>query len=141
MIKIIAIGTKMPNWINDGINHYLKQLKNTQIITIKNSDKIKENKELLKRINNKNYTIALDEKGSNLSSLDFADKINNLIGKNEINFIIGGADGLTSEVKDKVNFTLSLSKATMPHTLARLVLVEQIYRAFSINNNHPYHRE
>jgi 23S rRNA (pseudouridine1915-N3)-methyltransferase len=142
MINIIAIGTKMPKWIDDGINHYLKQMPNTKIISIKNSNKNQENAELIKKIDNKSYIIALDEKGKNLSSLEFAGKIGDLQEQyNNIVFLIGGADGLTLGLKNKVHLILSLSRATMPHSLARLVLVEQLYRAKTIINNHPYHRE
>lgn len=142
MIKIIAIGTKMPHWIDDGILHYAKQMKNLEIITLKNSNKIKECENLLQK--SQGFIVALDEKGESLSSVNFAKNLqqwqHNQHHK-DISFLIGGADGLTDEVRNKAHTLISLSKMTMPHSLARLVLVEQIYRANSIANNHPYHRE
>jgi 23S rRNA (pseudouridine1915-N3)-methyltransferase len=141
VIKIIAIGTKMPSWIDNGILHYAKQMKNLQIITIKNSNKKTECEKLLAK--SSGFIIAMDEKGQSFDSMNFAKKLANwqsLTNKN-ISFLIGGADGLTDEIRQKADILISLSKMTMPHSMARLVLVEQIYRANSILNNHPYHRE
>lgn len=142
MIKIIAIGDKMPFWIDSGIKHYLKQMQTVEIISIRSKkiDKIKEfeAQKLLKKTSG--LIIALHEKGQQFSSCGFAKKFQDWQVK-DISFIIGGADGLSTELIKNADFVLSLSKATMPHSLARLVLVEQIYRAQSIINNHPYHRD
>ena len=129
----------MPEWIEKGINHYFKQLRNHQLIAIKNSNKIDEGKKLLTKATG--TIIALDEKGENITSIDFASKINYWRQNGDISFIIGGADGLSDEVRSVAKYIISFSKMTMPHSLARLVLVEQLYRANSILNNHPYHRE
>lgn len=141
MINILAVG-KLPKWLEEGVHHYLKQMRNITITTLKTSNKSKENNELLKRLNKNAYLVVLDEKGEGFTSTEFAGKIKSLLQQtNTIEFVIGGADGLSEEIKSQADWVLSLSSATMPHTLARLVLVEQLYRAFSINNNHPYHRE
>ena len=86
--------------------------------------------------------VALDEHGTAWSSLDFAQKITDYgnAGASEIAFVIGGADGLSQSVRDRAHAVFSLGRITLPHLLARLVLIEQIYRAQTIRQNHPYHR-
>ncbi|MFI3241560.1 MAG: 23S rRNA (pseudouridine(1915)-N(3))-methyltransferase RlmH [Alphaproteobacteria bacterium] len=87
--------------------------------------------------------VALDERGDNISSIKFAQKIDNFIlnGCSHIVFLIGGAEGHSQEVRDNADMLLSFGKMTLPHMLMRAVLMEQIYRAQTIINNHPYHRE
>ena len=87
------------------------------------------------------FLIVLDVAGETLTSEKFAEKISalNLRGISEITFIIGGAFGLSDSVRQAANFRLSLSAMTFTHQMARLILVEQIYRAFKINRNEPYH--
>lgn len=89
------------------------------------------------------FVVVMDERGNGLRSLDFAKTIENLqhTGETHIQFIIGGADGLTDEIKGRANLLLSFGQQTWPHMLARVMLLEQIYRAQQILNNHPYHRE
>lgn len=100
--------------------------------------KIFEGTELLKSIPESNYIIALDETGGQYTSKEFAIKLQKI--EQPISFIIGGAFGLSDEVKLKANMIMALGKMTMPHMIARLVLIEQIYRVYSITNNHPYHK-
>ncbi len=102
-----------------------------------------EGKLLLAAIPEKSYKIALDERGKLLTSIEFAKKIDNLAlgGISNISFIIGGADGHGGELLAKCDMKLSLGKFTLPHMLARAVFVEQLYRAYTINSGHPYHRE
>lgn len=106
------------------------------------SQKDKEEK-IIKHINNQAVTIILDERGDGLKSLDFAKTLENFKhnGENYIQFIIGGADGLTQKVRDKADILLSFGQQTWPHLLARVMLLEQIYRAQQIIAGHPYHRE
>ena len=143
MITIVAIGTKIPAWVEEGIAHYTKQLRNITIHTLKNSTKEKEGKEILKYlIKQENYCVVLDETGVNYSSYEFAKHMNSWSDDyKHIIFVIGGAFGIATEVKQHAHSILSLSKATMPHSLARLILIEQIYRAHTITKNHPYHKE
>ena len=93
---------------------------------------------LLKCVTAGDFIIALDERGAQFTSHEFV----KLIEKQTqpISFIIGGAYGLSDELKSKANMLLSLSAMTMPHLLARIILVEQIYRSFTISQNHPYHK-
>lgn len=85
----------------------------------------------------KNFSIALDERGKNLNSLEFARLLKD---KNEVNFFIGGAFGLRKEFIDTLDFSLCFSSFTLAHQLVKILLLEQIYRAFCINFNHPYHK-
>lgn len=103
-------------------------------------DEMRRIKELLK---NEAFVVVLDERGDGLRSLDFAKTIEKLMnnGNDYIQFIIGGADGLTDEVRDRANLLLSFGQQTWPHLLARVMLLEQIYRAQQILAGHPYHRE
>ena len=89
------------------------------------------------RVNN--IIICLSEEGKSFSSIELTSLLLNFKNK-KINFLIGDADGIPSDIKDKSNLLLSLSPFTFPHELARLILIEQIYRAISISNNSPYHR-
>lgn len=102
-----------------------------------------ENEKILKAVNDDAVLIACDEKGKSFSSINFSKKLQNfsLDGMNHIQFVIGGADGLIKDVKQKSNFLLSFGVQTWPHALARVMLLEQIYRSQQILAGHPYHRE
>ena len=113
-------------------------LANLQSDVLKN----KEGELLLSKVPNSAKIIALDDKGKMFSSAEFANIINSygVSGNSNLAFIIGGADGLSEEVKNKADLVLSFSKMTFPHLMIRAFLMEQIYRASTIINNHPYHR-
>ena len=104
--------------------------------------KDKEGKKILSKIKNNSYVIALAIDGKNLSSEELADTMSNLAvrGNSHITFVIGGSLGLSDEVLKRADYKLSFSKMTFPHQLLRLILLEQVYRAFRINNNEPYHK-
>ncbi|PCJ96048.1 MAG: hypothetical protein COA45_11685 [Zetaproteobacteria bacterium] len=108
----------------------------------KKSQKDEEEK-ILKHLSDQAIIIALDERGDGLKSLDFARMLENFKnnGDNHIQFIIGGADGLTQKTRDKTDILLSFGQQTWPHLLARVMLLEQVYRAQQILAGHPYHRE
>ena len=97
-----------------------------------------EERKILEKLDSLAFVVVLDERGNGLKSLDFAKTIENL---HHIQFIIGGADGLTEKVRDKANLLLSFGQQTWPHMMARIMLLEQIYRAQQILAGHPYHRE
>lgn len=103
----------------------------------------RDDKELLSQIPQGSYMIALDEHGSQLTSLEFAQKWQqwHIQAPAALTFVIGGADGLSPEVKAKTQFLWSLGKPTWPHLLVRTLVLEQIYRAQQIIQGHPYHRE
>lgn len=151
MIKIITIGKIKEKYLQDALNEYEKRLskytklkvielndisdKNTQIILSKEKD------EIIKYVSSNDYVISLDINGKMLSSIEFASKLDNLfITNSNITFIIGGSYGLHDDVKKMSNELLSFSKLTFPHQLFRVMLLEQIYRCFRINNNESYHK-
>jgi 23S rRNA (pseudouridine1915-N3)-methyltransferase len=144
MIKIICIGKIKENYLEDLINDYLKRIKKyhkIEVLELKDSDINEESKELISKINKKDFNVLLDIKGESLSSKDFSNLINNTFNFNSnITFIIGGSDGVSKEVKDLVNKQISFSNLTFPHGLFRGILLEQIYRAFKIINNETYHK-
>ncbi|HAX91292.1 MAG TPA: 23S rRNA (pseudouridine(1915)-N(3))-methyltransferase RlmH [Rhodospirillaceae bacterium] len=102
-----------------------------------------ENAAILAAIPAKAIVVVLDERGKDLSSRELAAKMSAWQdqGAPELVFIIGGADGVTDEVRTRAAFTLGLGRKTWPHMLARVMLIEQLYRAQQINNGHPYHRD
>jgi 23S rRNA (pseudouridine1915-N3)-methyltransferase len=122
---------------------FLKELnlKNTKNIEI-NDLKAREAELILNNIEQGSTIIALDEKGKEFDSVEFAKLFNNFAinGISNLTFIIGGAGGLSPKIIKKAKIVISLSKMTLPHILVRIFLIEQIYRAQSINANHPYHR-
>ena len=144
MIKIICVGKIKENYLRDMIDDYAKRISKyhkIEIIELTDSNINKEKEELLRVINTKDYNIVMDIDGNNLSSREFAEKIDKtfLINSN-ITFIIGGSDGISPEIKELANYRLSFSKLTFPHQLFRGILLEQIYRAFKILNNESYHK-
>lgn len=150
MIKIICIGKLKEKYLIDAIDEYTKRInKFTKINIIELPDEnfditktlIKERDSILKHINEKDYIITLAIEGKNISSIEFAKKIDEVfVNNSNICFIIGGSYGLHEDIKNKSNFSLSFSKMTFPHQLFRVMLVEQIYRAYKINNNESYHK-
>lgn len=142
MITITAIG-KIASTAPEAalINHYAKQMKNLKIVEgdIRPADQNKEGDFLLKATEGM-YRIILDENGKSYTSEDFAKKVKKWMDHGKIAFLIGGADGHSKAVKAAADEALSLSDLTFPHKLARVLLVEQLYRAESILKNHPYHK-
>ena len=144
MIKIICVGKVKEKYLRDMIDDYTKRISKyhkIEIIELTDSNINKEKAELLRVMNTKDYNIVMDIDGNNLSSREFAEKIDKtfLINSN-ITFVIGGSDGVSPEIKELANYRLSFSKLTFPHQLFRGILLEQIYRAFKILNNESYHK-
>jgi 23S rRNA (pseudouridine1915-N3)-methyltransferase len=153
-INLITIGKKMPNWINLGIEHYQKQLPSYYNFKITSLDsqsrksssaensKNLESKLLLEAASESTLLIAFDELGKQQTSKQISKSIESWQLEGEsVALIIGGVDGLSSEVKQKCHQLWGLSNLTMTHSMARLLVVEQLYRGYSLLNNHPYHRE
>ena len=152
-INLIAVGKKMPDWIADGIEHYKKQLPknyNFVITTIESQSrksnspeqtKSLEERLILEAASDSTLLIALDEQGKQQTSKELSKSIEKWqLNAESVALIIGGADGLSSELKQKCNLIWGLSSLTLTHSMARLLLVEQIYRGYSLLSNHPYHR-
>lgn len=128
------------------VNNYLKQLShNVQVIEVKDESLeeniVKEEKAIFKNLKEDSYVILLDIKGELLDSIEFSKKLDYLITTyKEVVFIIGGSFGVTEAIKHRANERISFSPLTFPHQLMRLIFVEQLYRAFKIKLNHPYHK-
>ena len=151
MIKIICIGKIKEKYFIDAINEYCKRLqKYTKLKIIELPDeglveKTKainiEGENILKHLDSKDYIISMDIAGKQMSSIDFAKKIDGISQFNSnITFIIGGSLGLNDEVRSLCDELISFSKMTFPHGLFRGILLEQIYRACKINNHEMYHK-
>lgn len=135
-ITILSVGHKMPSWIKTGYEEYTKRLSHEHKITL---IELADNKDMIKKIPPKSYVIGLDEKGQSHNTMAFSQLLQSI--GNDVTFLIGAADGLSPECKAKTKALWSLSALTFPHMLVRVILAEQLYRAFSVLKNHPYHRE
>lgn len=151
MIKIICVGSIKEKFLIEAINEYKKRLsKYTRIDIIEVNDIdnksidviLNKEKELInKYIDKKDYIITLEIDGEMLDSISFSKKIDSIFNNySNITFIIGGSYGLHRDIKEKSNYKLSFSKMTFPHQLFRVLLLEQIYRAYKISNNESYHK-
>ena len=157
-ITVISVGKLKEKYLKLGIEEFSKRLsKYCKLEMIELDDekcpenlsdkdmeivKNKEGNKILSKIKNNSYVIALAIDGKNLSSEELADTISKLAvrGISHITFVIGGSLGLSTEVLKRADYKLSFSKMTFPHQLMKLILLEQVYRAFRINNNEPYHK-
>lgn len=149
-IDIIAIGQLRKGPLFDTFQTYSKRIQ-WNVKLIEHDSKIKdsaprqkdEQEKILKSLTPQAFVIALDERGKTLSSQTFSNKIGDLQneGRSHIQFILGGADGLTETVRGRADLFLSFGAQTWPHMLARVMLLEQVYRAQQILAGHPYHRE
>ncbi|WP_139892027.1 23S rRNA (pseudouridine(1915)-N(3))-methyltransferase RlmH [Bacillus sp. D386] len=157
-ISIITVGKLKEKYLKQGIGEYVKRLSvyaKIDIIEIPDEKapetlsememlqvKAKEGERILAKISDDTHVIALAIEGKMKSSEELAETIDKLAtyGKSKIAFVIGGSLGLSKDVMKRANDTLSFSKMTFPHQLMRLILVEQVYRAFRINRGEPYHK-
>lgn len=157
-IKIIAVGKLKEKYLKQGIAEYAKRLGKfckfevVEVVDEKAPEKLseaqmqavkqKEGERILAKIKDKEYVYALAIEGKQRSSEEFARELNQLAtyGKSDLTFVIGGSLGLSMEVMNRSDAQISFGKLTLPHQLMRLVLSEQIYRCYMINNNTPYHK-
>ncbi len=158
MIRIVACGKIKDAWLQKGIDEYVKRIQPYEKIEVvevadektsqNNSEAedlqvlVKEGERLLKKIKPDEYVILLDLWGKQMDSMSFAKTIDSLHtqGKSKITFVIGGSLGVSEGLIARSNMRLCLSKNTFTHQMCRLLVVEQIYRAFRILNNEPYHK-
>ena len=158
-IKIIAVGKIKEKFYKEAIEEYLKRMtsyNNIEIIEVademaaenlseKELDQVKakEGERILSKINTGDFVVSLEILGKQMDSIEFAKFIENEMqegfGRNLV-FVIGGSNGLSKEVSKRSNKKLSFGKMTYPHQLMRVILTEQIYRAYRIINGHPYHK-
>ncbi len=152
-ITIIAIGQKEPAWVNTAVEDYLARFpKNfsVELRELKTEPRAGQSAEKLmaleaerirKSIPADNRVVVLDERGRDMSTVEFARKLGLWKDQSQdVTFLIGGPDGLDAQLKARADFTMRLSSMTLPHAIARVLVCEQIYRVWSMMNNHPYHR-
>ena len=158
MIRIIACGKLREKWMKDGAAEYLKRISaydKTEVIEVQDERAPQTNSEaenlavintegerLLKAIRENEYVILLDLAGKAMDSEAFAEKITDLQihGESRIAFVIGGSLGVSEALRKRADFRWKLSDNTFPHQLCRVIVLEQIYRAFRIMNHEPYHK-
>jgi 23S rRNA (pseudouridine1915-N3)-methyltransferase len=152
-LRILAVGHKMPAWVEQGCTEYLKRMPreaSVEIVEIKpdkraagkGSDQVREAEaERLLEAAGRDYLIVLDEHGKEPTTLQLAERMQHWMQDGrDVALAIGGADGLHQKVLQAADWHWSLSKLTLPHGMVRVMLAEQLYRAWSVINNHPYHR-
>lgn len=146
-MKIICVGKIKEKFFRDATEEYVKRIsKYTKLEIVEIPDESdfnlkKEGDKILSKIKDSDYVITLEIEGNSLDSLEFARKIDNNFNSNKnLTFVIGSSYGLDDLVKQRSNYRLSFSKFTFPHQMFRVMLLEQIYRAYKINNNENYHK-
>jgi len=153
-IHLIAVGQRMPGWVNTAYQDFARRLPGEYRLNLvelaagkrgKNADIARaiadEGKRMLEALPKDCLVIALDEHGREWSTKDLTTQLADWSqGGRDVALLIGGADGLAAGVRQRADITWSLSNLTLPHALVRVVLAEQLYRAWSLMTNHPYHR-
>jgi len=157
-IQIVAVGKLKERYLTDGVAEYLKRLKPyakvqiTEVADEKAPESMsaaeerlavnREGERILAQVKPDTYVVALAIEGKQFTSEEFAAQLQSMAtyGTSQVTFLIGGSNGLSEEVLRRANFKLSFGKMTYPHQLMRLILVEQIYRAFKIMRGEPYHK-
>lgn len=157
-LRIISVGHKMPAWVQTACDEYIKRMPRECVVSIMEVKPEKRaagnSTQNIQRLEAKrilelagaDYLIALDERGQQPTTLMLAERFKSwldgtaTLGR-DIALVIGGADGLDASIKERADWQWSLSNLTMPHAFVRVMLCEQLYRAMSVIQNHPYHRE
>jgi 23S rRNA (pseudouridine1915-N3)-methyltransferase len=151
-LRLCAIGRRLPGWLEEGVADYVKRLPkqaSLEVLALKASKKptadearAEEAKRLLAKAAGSDVVVALDERGQQWSTRDVARRMAGWRDNGQtVSVLIGGADGLAQECRDHAAHLWGLSNLTLPHGVARLLAAEQLYRSWSLLNNHPYHRE
>ncbi len=154
-VHLLAVGTRMPDWVNQGYAEYAKRLPRECALVLKeiplvarskNADtaqiKIKEGERLLAAIPKNNLVIVLDERGQSWSTEQLAQQLKDwLQSGQDVTLLVGGPDGLSANCLAHASKHWSLSPLTLPHPLVRILLAEQLYRAWTLLQGHPYHRD
>ena len=153
-LQVAAVGQRMPGWVNDAWHEYARRMPPGLSLSLreialskrgKNADTKRltatESQALIKSMPERARIIALDVKGQSWSTEQLAQKLENWMGDGrDVGFMIGGPDGIAPEILQRADTRWSLGPLTLPHPLVRVVLAEQLYRAWTITQNHPYHR-
>lgn len=158
-LRLIAVGTRPPEWVREGFAEYARRLprdmplelfevaaatrggKGSRRNELPEQVRELEARRLLGQVNDRDWVVALDERGKTWSTLDLAKKLDNwrMQGR-DVTFLVGGAEGLADACRVRADEVLSLSAMTLPHALVRVILAEQVYRAWTVTTGHPYHR-
>jgi 23S rRNA (pseudouridine1915-N3)-methyltransferase len=153
-VRLLAVGTRAPAWVQQGYEDYSRRLGpglKLSLVPIEPGRRSaggpvraaieSEAGRLLAAVRAEEFVVALDERGTTMTTANFADWLaERLRDGRDLAFLIGGPDGLAPQVRARADLVLSLSPLTLPHALVRVVLAEQLYRALSIHAHHPYHR-
>ncbi|MGI9205254.1 MAG: 23S rRNA (pseudouridine(1915)-N(3))-methyltransferase RlmH [Woeseiaceae bacterium] len=154
-VRLVAVGDRQPSWVSSAVDDYVSRFPRHWRFKLDAIATTKRNKsesrevamdaeavKILARTKPADFVIALDERGRQSTSTQLAGKLEEwqTVGADLV-FVIGGPDGLAKDVLERANHRLSLSLLTLPHGLARILFVEQLYRAWSFSAGHPYHRE
>ena len=152
-MRVIAIGTRMPGWVTEGSDEYLKRMPrevSAEWVELPASKRTRDTAELRmldeaisieRRLKSQELIVALDIDGKTVSTENIAAALSSWQAEGaKVAFIIGGPDGLHPTLKARASARWSLGRITLPHPLVRVILAEQLYRAWSINAGHPYHR-
>ena len=153
-VRVIAVGTRMPSWVRSACDEYLTRLRGSLAVALTEiapasrraggapQAVARESERLLASLLPADHVVALDERGRQLTTRELAGWLGGRMQQGEdLAFLIGGPDGLAPAVLARSNYTLALSRLTLPHALARVLLTEQLYRAHCILATHPYHRD
>jgi 23S rRNA (pseudouridine1915-N3)-methyltransferase len=153
-IRLVAVGQRPPEWVVKGFSEYARRLPREMPLDLveiapaarKNAPtaqvRAQEAQRLLAQVGTKDWVVVLDERGATWSTQRLAEKLDDwrMQGRNVV-FLVGGADGLDASCVERADEVLSLSAMTLPHAMVRVLLAEQIYRAWTVISGHPYHRD
>ena len=153
-VTLLAVGQRMPSWVREAFEEYSRRLQARLPVTLVEIPAGKrsggaatravaeEGERLIARLGDGDHVVLLDERGKSRSSIEHARWLGrHLQGGRDLAFLIGGADGFSPEVQQRADERWSLSALTLPHALVRVVWIEQMYRAATLLDGHPYHRE
>ncbi|MDM1544901.1 23S rRNA (pseudouridine(1915)-N(3))-methyltransferase RlmH [Ignatzschineria indica] len=155
IVYLIAVGSNMPNWVKMGFEEYAERLRHDvelklievpALVRKKNADVKRilkeEGEKLLKAIPKNTLIVGLDVVGREMTTMDLSKRLESWMQSGQdVALLVGGPEGFSPEIKALFQQSISLSKLTLPHPMVRVLVAEQLFRAWSIINNHPYHRE
>lgn len=153
-IRLLAVGDRQPTWVDDAFDRYTDRyprewkfrLDTLPTVRRSKNDKTRqardaESKQVLARLSKTEQVVLLDEQGTQLTSPSLAERLADWQrSSRDLSFVIGGPDGVSEACRQRADFVWSLSRLTLPHGLARILFAEQLYRAWSLQTGHPYHR-
>lgn len=153
-LRLIAVGDRQPAWVDSAFSEYAGRLPRSwqfRVDEIPTAQRGKadagkarnvEGEKVLAKLKSSEKVVLLDERGRQFTSRAFSDKLAGWLAEGpDLTFVIGGPDGVSDDVSDRANVTWSLSDLTLPHGLARVLFIEQLYRAWTLTTGHPYHRD